>query len=609
MIRLILPAFALFLTAAPALAQDGPPPIEDGPPPIEFVEPVVDTSILLGASPESVQELAVTWADAWAETPALVTLQVQENTSDREAELEARLKLLGEKTFSNREWKTYWQQQSELSSALSEALRQASGSAGVVARLDQWTELANNKVTNQDAFFEAIESERDALEDGLETAMEATETPSVLAASNNAEPTPYTERRLRLERLERDMDAQTVRRGLASSEVEYVEKQLATEQILGQALERDLELAETELSISQDMAQGADAWGALWGAISEKTATKVETIRAELQYGKARTRSREVELGLAHSQIEFRDSRIAELQVQYDEEGSSSSLMEATWQTVLLWLRSELWHIALGLGLVYIGVRFGLRLVNRTTAYLLQRTDDDPDTEDDGDQRRETLADVFLSMAKIGIYVIGGLLALEQIGVNTGPLLGSVAILGLAISFGSQNLVRDIVNGFFILLENQYAVGDVVTINGLTGTVERITIRSTWMRSYNGDLHIMPNGGISTVSNLTRGWSRTIAEVGVSYGADLDAVERVLNEVGQVMYVDADWKGMLEEAPTYVGVVNLADSSVGVRMIVMVSAGNQWGVQRELYRRMKNALDAAGIEIPFPQMVLHKADS
>ena len=99
--------------------------------------------------------------------------------------------------------------------------------------------------------------------------------------------------------------------------------------------------------------------------------------------------------------------------------------------------------------------------------------------------------------------------------------LGSVAILGLAISFGSQNLVRDVVNGFFILLENQYAVGDVVSINGKTGGVEKITIRSTWVRSATGDLHCIPNGSISLVSNLTRGWSRAICEIGVSYDADL----------------------------------------------------------------------------------------
>ncbi|MBT3223724.1 MAG: mechanosensitive ion channel family protein, partial [Proteobacteria bacterium] len=208
---------------------------------------------------------------------------------------------------------------------------------------------------------------------------------------------------------------------------------------------------------------------------------------------------------------------------------------------------------------------------------------------------------------RIAIYIVGGLIALEQIGVNTGPILGSVAILGLAISFGSQNLVRDVVNGFFILLENQFAVGDVVTINGKTGTVEKITIRSTWIRAATGDLHVNPNGSITVVSNLTRGWSKATCQIGVAYDADLDLVRDVINKTGQEMYAEEAWSEALEEAPQWIGVVSLGDSAVVVRTQVKCTPGNQWSAERELNLRLKLAFDKAGIEIPFPQTVMHQA--
>jgi small conductance mechanosensitive channel len=234
--------------------------------------------------------------------------------------------------------------------------------------------------------------------------------------------------------------------------------------------------------------------------------------------------------------------------------------------------------------------------------------DDDPNKSDASDQRRQTLADVFTSVAGLAVYIVAGLIALEEIGVNTGPLLGSVAILGLAVSFGSQNLVRDVVNGFFILLENQFAVGDVITISGKTGTVERVTIRSTWVRSYNGDVHVVPNGTIALVSNQTREWSRAVCDVGVGYDSDLVQVRDVVNQVGLEMKEDPAWSDVLDEAPTWVGVTELGDSSVVVRVVAKVSAGGQWGAVRELNERLKVAFDAKGIEIPFPQQVVHRPE-
>ncbi|NCG20117.1 MAG: mechanosensitive ion channel [Rhodobacterales bacterium] len=609
----LLSMFFLVCLAGPAVAQDAPaadtPALEDEP----SAAIVLGEETLLGQYSPAVQTAATTWYEAWQQTPRLVSLKAPSDTGSLQVLLEERLKLLGEKTFSNREWKTYWATQSKSSWVLSAALTASNAPADLIASVDAWTALADKKVVNQDGYFEAIELERDALEDRLEDALEAVEAAAVEAEAVEEsvtiqDPNPYEARRMRLEEFENDITAQNTKRTVISSEVTFVQRLLATEEILADALQRDLALAKIELSIAESLAGSPGAWGKMWTAIEAETAIKLEKITEERDYGQTRRRSREVELGLSESQIKFRDSRIAELKADYQNEGSVGSLVQATWSTILNWLRTDLWRIVLGLFAVYIGIRMALRVVQRSTTYILEKTDDDPDNDDDGDQRRKTLADVFQSVARLTIYIVAGLIALDQIGVNTGPLLGSVAILGLAVSFGAQNLVRDVVNGFFILLENQFAVGDVVTINGKTGTVDRITIRSTWIRAYNGDLHAMPNGGIGTVTNSTRGWSRTVADIGVGYGADIDDVEKVLNQVGAEMYAEQAWMSQLEEAPSFVGVVKLGDSAVGVRMHVMVKPGSQWGAQRELYRRMKVGLDNAGIEIPFPQMVVHKAE-
>jgi small conductance mechanosensitive channel len=320
-----------------------------------------------------------------------------------------------------------------------------------------------------------------------------------------------------------------------------------------------------------------------------------------------RQRVLEVELALGASQLDFRNSRITALESEYENNAGFDGWLAATSETLLNWLRQESWRSLLGLLLIWLGVRFGLRVIGRVSALILSRAEGDPDDPTDVDQRSKTLASVFTGIARIAVFIIGGLLALEQVGINTGPLLGSVAILGLAVSFGSQNLVRDVVNGFFILLENQYAVGEWVVIGGNSGTVEKITIRSTWLRAWTGEVYVIPNGTIGSLTNKARDWAVAPVHVGVSYDADLDAVRQIVDQVGVQIFADEDWKDILDEAPTYVGVTELADSSVTVRVVARVRPGNQGGISRELNYRLKLAFDAAGIDIPYPQRVLHNA--
>ena len=590
------------LAAAQTPAPSAPEAGLETPDPAEAADAPAEAPV-----PAAVVEATTAWTEAWKDKPRLLSLVGStEGVDDPDEALRARLTLLGEKTFSNREWRSYWEAQGRTAAALASALRDANTAEEQATTLDAWVALAGDKVANQDRYFEAIQSERDAVEERLEVSLE-TKTEPEPSVPLPSDPNPYELRRFEVEDLERRIDAQEVRRSSVVAEIAFIERQGASEAILAEALARDVELARQEVSIARDGATLAGDWGTLWSGVVTATASKVEQLQSESDYGAARKRSSDVELGLAKSQLKFRNTRLDELRDRLEDAGSWQTWTAATRDTVTQWLRERAWRILIGLVLIAFAVRLSLRGVSYGVALVLDRADDNPDVNDDGDQRRQTLADVFRSVARIAIYIVAGLLALEQVGINTGPLLGSVAILGLAVSFGSQNLVRDVVNGFFILLENQYAVGDVVSINGKSGGIERITIRSTWVRSASGDLHVIPNGSISLVSNMTRSWSRAICDIGIGYGANLDVVQAVVEQVGAELHADPEWQPHLAEVPQWVGVTEQADSAVIVRTQVKVLPGQQWGVKRELFRRLKLALEAAEVEIPFPQMVVHQA--
>ena len=157
---------------------------------------------------------------------------------------------------------------------------------------------------------------------------------------------------------------------------------------------------------------------------------------------------------------------------------------------------------------------------------------------------------------------------------------------------------------FFILLENQYAVGDVVTINAQSGTVEKVTLRRTVLRDIRGGVHNITNGSISSVKNNTQGWARVIIDVGVAYGTDVAMVEEVVNAVGNEMYRDPKWRGKLTEVPSFVGVIAFKESEITVRAWFQTRTFQNWGAEREFNRRLKHAFEKAGIQIPFPQREL-----
>lgn len=223
-------------------------------------------------------------------------------------------------------------------------------------------------------------------------------------------------------------------------------------------------------------------------------------------------------------------------------------------------------------------------------------------------QRARTLISVFAGAARFIIYVLATLFVVGQLDVDYGPLLVAAGGLSLAVGFGAQSLVKDFFAGFFILLEGQYSIGDVVDIHGKAGIVEDLNLRTTILRSLEGEVHTIPNGDISVTTNKTKYWSRAIVDVGIAYEEDVDQVMAVLARLGENMKNDEAWSPKLRSVEV-LGVEKMADSAIVIRVLVETSAGNQWAASREYQRRIKIAFDRLGIEIPWPQRVVtHKVE-
>jgi small-conductance mechanosensitive channel len=564
--------------------------------------------------PAAAQDAFEQWSEALERTPSLVSLgsldaQAQ-GDQGMEKSLRGRLGLLGRKKVSNRQWQDYWAKQETRSEALSAALP-AADYASIRRGLTAWVALAKDKVANQDIYLQAIENERDAIEERLESTLS---TGSVDAAGAQSAPkaefglnaSPFEARRHQIAELTYRIHQQEQKQTATEIAKTHSQRQTATQDIMGKALATDLGLAKRERSIAQSQAEaGPETWQTVWGVRLAGAADKVRRLGDEVALGEQRVRSLEVELSLFNSQIAYRTKKKTELSQALLESSSTGGWFVAIYETAVAWLIADGWQVALMLLLLWMAVKIVLRLIDAFTRTLLKAVeDDDADNISQEEARAQTIASVFRSVARIGVTVIGALMALEMIGVNTAPILGSVAILGLAISFGSQSLVKDIVTGFFILLENQFAVGDVVTISGNTGTVEDISLRATRVRQFSGTLHVIPNGQISSVANLTRDWSRATVDVGVAYGSDLKEVQRLANAAGAAIFADEEHAENLEEAPYFMGVTGLGDSAVTVRVTAKVEAGAQWGIERELNRRLLETLTEGGVDIPFPQQVV-----
>jgi small-conductance mechanosensitive channel len=220
-------------------------------------------------------------------------------------------------------------------------------------------------------------------------------------------------------------------------------------------------------------------------------------------------------------------------------------------------------------------------------------------------KRAETLARVFRYLVAVVVSLIAGMLVLSELGVSVAPILGAAGVVGLAVGFGAQSLVKDFFTGFFLLLENQVRQGDVVKLGNHAGMVEEVTLRYVQLRDYDGNVHYVPNGTISTVINMTRGFSHAVMDIGVAYRENVDEVMAVMREVGQALREDPDFGPRILADLDIAGVNEWANSAVVIRCRFQTVPLEQWGVRREFLKRLKAAFDAVGIEIPYPHLTVY----
>jgi len=278
------------------------------------------------------------------------------------------------------------------------------------------------------------------------------------------------------------------------------------------------------------------------------------------------------------------------------------------WQTIQdlwdVWIIQTAIQIALVLVVAFVLTRLLRRITTKVGNKVSQET-----TPIRALQRTETLTRVLSSAGIVVIWVMGTFYILGAIGANLAPLLASVGIIGLAVGFGAQNLVRDVVSGFFILLEDQYGVGDIIEINQVaSGKVETLTLRVTGMRALDGTMHYIANGEITHIANRSKDWARAVVDVGVAYKENSEKVRRTLEKVALTSKEDHEVGRSMYAEPEILGVEMLGEYEVTWRIVVDTKPGKQWEVGRALREHIKAAFDEDGIEIPFPHQVTITAE-
>jgi len=221
------------------------------------------------------------------------------------------------------------------------------------------------------------------------------------------------------------------------------------------------------------------------------------------------------------------------------------------------------------------------------------------------EKRLDTLLSIMRSIIKIIVWLMIGMLILRKIGIDIAPIIAGAGIAGLAVGFGAQELVRDFISGFFMLLENQIREGDVAIVNGTGGLVERVGLRTIVLRDLSGVVHIFQNGKINTLSNMTKKWSGMVFDIGVAYKEDTDKVVKVIRQVAEKLGADPDFTNKILEPIEIFGVDQFGDSAVIIKARFKTKPIEQWGVGREFRRRLKKAFDEQGIEIPFPHRTVY----
>ncbi|MCJ7521077.1 MAG: mechanosensitive ion channel family protein [Dehalococcoidia bacterium] len=278
------------------------------------------------------------------------------------------------------------------------------------------------------------------------------------------------------------------------------------------------------------------------------------------------------------------------------------------WTTVTDWLLSHGVRIAIIIAIalvIYFVMHHTVRRVVRQSLSITMK--DMP--QEEIKKREETLTWLFYTTGKIVIGVIALVLIMAEAGINVGAMLAGLGVAGIAIAFAAQSFIKDLIAGFIISIENQYNVGDVASVGGVTGIVEAMNLRRTALRDLDGILHIVPNGEIRVTSNYTKVWARANLDIGVAYKEDADEVMSIMKRIWEEMAEDPDWgPSIISKAPSILRVNELGDSAVVIKLVGDTKAMQQWGVMGEFRRRIKKVFDEQGIEIPWPHTKVYFGD-
>ncbi|MGF1584685.1 MAG: mechanosensitive ion channel family protein [Bacteroidales bacterium] len=280
------------------------------------------------------------------------------------------------------------------------------------------------------------------------------------------------------------------------------------------------------------------------------------------------------------------------------------------WSELYLTLQSWVISELPGLIIIVVVVLIGLKAIgigiNKIKNAFIKRAEEDPDVDTfEVTKRVNTLMSILYAVLRIVLFGLLIMIVLVKFGIQIAPLLASAGIVGLAVGFGAQELVRDLISGFFMLLENQVRTGDVAIINGTGGLVERIELRTITLRDQSGTVHIFQNGKINTLSNMTKDWSAMVLDIGVAYKEDVDNVIDIIKQVGDELQQDVEFREKMIEPIEVMGLDKFDDSALVIRARIKTKPIQQWSTAREYRKRLKKAFDENNIEIPFPHTTIY----
>ncbi len=287
----------------------------------------------------------------------------------------------------------------------------------------------------------------------------------------------------------------------------------------------------------------------------------------------------------------------------------SQEFYDELFSQLIAWSIETLPQLLLTLVLFFIVLR-SIKMILRKMKKLIINNVHSGNSEDqlEKEKRANTLINITRGVLVVSMWLIFIMIFLRQLGLDIGPILAGAGIVGLAVGFGAQELVRDAISGFFMILENRVRTGDVAIVNGTGGLVENINLRTVTLRDVSGVVHTFQNGKINTLANMTKEWSAMVFDIGVAYKENVDSVIRTIREVGDKMQADPDYKDKFIEKMEIFGLDKFGDSAIVIKARIKTKPSEQWVVGREFNRRLKLVFDERGIEIPFPHRTIYWGD-